>query len=171
MVFDKWVTEITNHTEKNQQKKAIEYAQKYSSEEMVKVLCQVSIETMDHEVRCAILDVLKTNHLKTASELLADYAETGSVRQRKWAFVNLSLMECKTQRRIVLNGLKDPSVFVRRSAALNAGLYQDDNFIQELVIYFETNRNDFLHELALRGFERFICSIKGMKTVNSHSRP
>jgi HEAT repeat protein len=172
MVFDKWVTEIKNHTEKNQQKEAIEYAQKCSSEEMVKVLCQVAIETMDHEVRCAILGILKTKHLDTAADMFADYADTGSVRQRKWAFVNLCLMECKTKRKIVLKGLKDPSVYVRRSAALNAGLYQDDSFIKELVIYFETNSNDFLHELALRGFERFIFSIKRMKTVDkNYSEP
>jgi hypothetical protein len=143
MVFDKWVTEITNYSEKNRQKEAIGYAQRHSSEEMIKVLCQVAIETMDHEVRCAILEILKTKHLETASGLFAHYAETGSKRERKWALVNLSMIECKTQRSIVLKGLKDPSAQVRRSAALNAGLYQDDDFLREIIIYFETHRHDF----------------------------
>jgi HEAT repeat protein len=160
MVFDKWVTEITNYSEKSRQKEAIGYARKHSSEEMIEVLCQVAIETLDHEVRCAILDILKTKHLETASGIFAHYAERGVERERKWALVNLSIIECKTQRSIVLKGLKDPSVQVRRSAALNAGLYQDDDFLKEIITYFETNRHDFLHELAFRASERIIRAIK-----------
>jgi hypothetical protein len=160
MVFDKWVTEITNYSEKKRQIEAIGYARTHSSEEMIKVLCQVAIETLDHEVRCAILDILKTKHLETASGIFAQYAKSGAERERKWALVNLSMIECKTQRSIVLKGLKDPSAQVRRCAALNTGLYQDHDFLKEIITYFETNQHDFLHELAFRASERMIPAIR-----------
>jgi hypothetical protein len=169
MDLNKLLIEITKDVDM-QQKELIEFSQKHGSDEMTKKLCVVAIETMDNEVRYAILDLLKTQFAKKASDLFADYAANGTDRQRKWAFVNLSLLECGTKRDLVLKGLKDPVASVRGAAALNAGLYNDDVFVKGIVDYFQNHKHDKLQEFISRTSEKVIQGLKKTKSKYNKAR-
>jgi hypothetical protein len=162
MDLKKLLIEITKNVDM-QHDELIEFVQNPGSDDLIEKLCVVAIETMDNEVRCAILDLLKTQFVKKASDLFADYAANGTDRQRKWAFVNLSLIECGTKRDHILKGLKDPVASVRRSAALNVGLYHDDVFVSGIVDYFENQRRDLLRELVIRASEKVIQRLRKLK--------
>jgi len=56
---------------------------------------------------------------------------------RKWALVNLSLMECRNARVAVVHGLQDTSHAVQQAAALNIGLYHDPDFLKKVEQFFE----------------------------------
>lgn len=160
--MDALLAEITKF-EVIQKEEPKELKQKNGSDAMIEKLCDVAINTLDHEERCVILDVLKTQYLEKASDRFADYAANGTDRQRRWAFVNLSLIECGTKRDLVLKGLKDPVASVRRSAALNVGLYNDDVFLKGIIDYFETQRHDMLQELVVQASAKIIQRLKKLK--------
>jgi predicted GTPase len=63
---------------------------------------------------------------------------------RKWALVNLSLMECIDAKEAVINGLRDKSKAVQSAAALNIGLYHDSDFQKEVERFFNKNRLEYV---------------------------
>ncbi len=114
-------------------------------------LCQNAVETKDYEFREALLDILK-NNAEEVHKRFIDYAvHSPDPIQRRWALVNLSLMECGTAREAVLSGLRDPNTEVRIAAAMNAGLYDDREVLAALEHFFATNRF-----ACVRNFARLI---------------
>ncbi len=114
-------------------------------------LCKNAVETKDYEFRETLLDILK-NNAEEAHKRFIDYAvHSPDPIQRRWALVNLSLMECRTAKEAVLNGLWDPDQEVRMAAAMNAGLYDDREVLAALEHFFATNRF-----ACVRNFARLI---------------
>lgn len=103
-------------------------------------LCKNAVETKDYKFREALIEILK-NNAEEACKCFSDYAiQSSNANQRRWALVNLSLMECRTAKEAVLHGLQDPVRKVRMAAALNAGLYDDQEVLAALQHFFTTNR-------------------------------
>jgi len=103
-------------------------------------LCKNAVETKDYEFREALIAILK-NNVEEACKRFSDYTiQSPDPIQRRWALVNLSLMECRTAKEAVLHGLRDPVRKVRIAAALNAGLYDDQEVLTALEHFFATNR-------------------------------
>ena len=103
-------------------------------------LCKVAVETKHDDVREALIDILKYNP-EEANKRFMDYAiQSPNANRRRWALVNLSLMECRTAKNAVLHGLQDSDRKVRMAAAMNAGLYDDNEVLAALEHFFTTNR-------------------------------
>lgn len=110
-----------------------------SDVDVIRALCLESIQTDSHQLRVAIIDALKSkkdfvNPYFAHMAVNARYAT-----MRKWALVNLSLMECKSAKMAVVNGLRDACGTVQHAAALNIGLYHDTEFLIEVKRFFERN--------------------------------
>jgi hypothetical protein len=104
------------------------------------LLCKAAVETKHYDVREALIDILKNNREK-ANKRFIDYAlHSPNANRRRWALINLSLMECRTAKKAVLEGLKDPQKKARIAAALDAGLYGDQEVLAALEHFFTTNR-------------------------------
>ena len=108
--------------------------------DVVRALCFESIQTDSHELRVAIIDALRSKEdiVNPYFAQMAVNAKYATIR--KWALVNLSLMECKSAKWAVVNGLRDASGTVQHAAALNIGLYHDAEFLMEVKKFFERNR-------------------------------
>jgi hypothetical protein len=78
---------------------------------------------------------------------------------RRWALINLSLMECQTAKKAVLKGLTDRCRKVRIAAAFNAGLYCDDDVTKALEDYFKTKKFDFAQEIITNEIKRLITAL------------
>ena len=103
-------------------------------------LCKNAVETKDHEFREALIEILKINSEEAYKRFVTYALHSPDPIQRRWALVNLSLMECGTAKEAVLNGLRDPDTEVRIAAAMNAGLYDDQEVLAALEHFFATNR-------------------------------
>lgn len=110
-----------------------------SDTDVVLALCIVTLQTESHRLRSAIIKILK-NIEKRVNPYFARVAmRAKSASLRKWALVNLSLMECKNAKPAVMSGLKDSSSLVQQAAVLNIGLYRDTDFLKEVEKFFERN--------------------------------
>jgi hypothetical protein len=104
------------------------------------LLCKNAVETRHYDIREALINLLKNNS-EAANLRFIDYVlHSPDSGHRRWALVNLSLMECRTAKDAVLKGLRDPDIEVRMAAALNAGLYDDKEVLKALEHFFETSR-------------------------------
>ena len=108
--------------------------------QVVDALCKAAVCTTRHEVREALLEVLKVNPADACKRFadVALWSPTPSCR--KWALINLSLMGCNTAKNAVISGLHDPDASVRRAAAMSTGLYDDKDVLDEQERYFERHR-------------------------------
>jgi hypothetical protein len=106
-------------------------------------LCETVVNATNHTVREAIIDILKTHNPGGASMRFSDTAlwSTNPV-SRKWALVSLSLLGCREAKDAVISGLYDPDADVRKAAAMNAGLYADENVKEALEQYMHNHRLD-----------------------------
>ena len=85
-------------------------------------LCETAVYTTSHRLREVLIDVLKSNPAGACLRF-SDYALWAPVPScRKWALVNLSLLDCREAKEAVIGGLSDPDAAVRKAAAMNAGL-------------------------------------------------
>ena len=110
-----------------------------SDTDVVLALCLVTLQTESHELRSFIIQSLKGIADKVNPYFAHMAVNGGSATLRKWALVNLSLMECKSAKAAVISGLKDSSRLVQQAAALNIGLYRDADFLKEVESFFERN--------------------------------
>lgn len=112
--------------------------------DVIRALCFESIKTDSHKLRACIIGVLK-NRSRLANKCFAYIAiHSRRTEVRKWALVNLSLMECVDAKEAVINGLKDTSKAVQSAAALNIGLYHDPEFQKEVEHFFKKNRLEYV---------------------------
>ena len=112
------------------------------------LLCKNAVETRHYDIREALINLLKNNS-EEANLRFVDYAlHSSDSGHRRWALVNLGLMECRTAKEAVLKGLQDPDVEVRMAAALNAGLYSDKDVLKALEHFFETSRFACVHNFV-----------------------
>lgn len=112
--------------------------------DVIRALCFESIKTDSHKLRACIIGILK-NRSHIANKCFAYIATHGRrTAVRKWALVNLSLMECNDAKEAVIKGLKDTSKAVQGAAALNIGLYHDPEFQKEVERFFKKNRLEYV---------------------------
>ena len=112
--------------------------------DVIRALCFESIKTDSHKLRACIIGILKNrSHLANKCfAYIAMHARRTGVR--KWALVNLSLMECVDAKEAVIKGLSDTSKAVQSAAALNIGLYHDPEFQKEVERFFKKNRLEYV---------------------------
>lgn len=104
--------------------------------EVLDVLCREAIETDSHRVREALIKTLKGNQ-DEANRLFSHIASCAKdSTHRRWALIDLSLMECSNANEAVMQGLRDPHRLVRIAAAFNAGLYCDSDVVNALELFF-----------------------------------
>lgn len=107
-------------------------------------LCREAIETDDHLIREALIKTLKGNPEETNRRFAKIACDAKDPAHRRWALINLSLMECRNAEEAVMQGLRDPHRSVRIAAAFNAGLYCDNDIVNALELFFERDRTLFL---------------------------
>lgn len=148
MEKNRWFQMATNFEGESDQISAAHAARSVDlTDDMIRGMCKVAIQTNETAVRSAMIKALKDQHTRIkAADIFAEYATTGDTRERRWGLVNLSLLECTWKKDVVLKGLRDPKRSVQRAAAMNTGLYADPDFIRALESFFEHNEHAFLHE-------------------------
>ena len=110
-----------------------------SETDVILALCLVALQTESHELRSSIIQTLKGKADKVNPYFAHMAVNAGNATLRKWALVNLSLMECRSAKAAVISGLRDSSRLVQQAAALNIGLYRDADFLKEVEKFFERN--------------------------------
>jgi hypothetical protein len=146
MASTHWERLVTNSNNKDSQIKALkETSRKVLTDEIIEVLCKLAIDTDEFDVRLAALDFLRNQYGEKAANIFSRYSIGGTDRERRWAFMNLSLIGCRSKVDVIIKGLNDPAESVQRAAAMNVGLYQDSRFLKEIEYYFERNANMFLN--------------------------
>ena len=120
---------------------AIRKIEPYTNDtDVLDAMCREAIETDSHRVRKAMIKTLKCNG-DQANRRFSHIARCAKdPTDRRWALINLSLMECPNAKEAVLQGLKDPHRSVRIAAAFNAGLYCDTDVVNALELFFERHR-------------------------------
>ena len=117
-------------------------AQPVSKSHVLDHLCKVAVETDFFDVREALIETLKDN-ADEANKRFTDYAmQSSDPSRRRWALINLSLMECQTAKDAVLKGLQDPFSEVRNAAVFHAALYDDEDVLAALEHFFEIHTID-----------------------------
>ena len=110
-------------------------------------LCREAIETDSHRFREALIKTLKGNPDEANRRFSQIAMCAKNPAHRRWALINLSLMECRDAKEAVTQGLRDTHRSVRIAAAFNTGLYDDRDVVNAFEIFFERNR----FSLALDG--------------------
>jgi hypothetical protein len=128
--------------------------QEVLTDDMVAAMCDLAIETLEMDVRLAILEVLKLKAAERAADYFSVMALNGTDRQRRWAYMNLSLIECRSKKEIVIRGLNDLDPDVRKAAAMSSGLYLDGEFLQAIIFYFERSKYDYVSDIHFHTRER-----------------
>jgi hypothetical protein len=121
--------------------------QEVLTDDTVAAMCDLAIETLDMDLRLAVLEVLKLKAVERSAERFAVLAINGTDRQRRWAYMNLSLIECRSKKEVVIRGLRDLDPNVRKAAAMSSGLYLDGEFLQAIIFYFERCKFDYLSDI------------------------
>ena len=103
-------------------------------------LCHEAIETVSPCVRDELIRTLKNNPGEAKRRFSRIAIGAKDPTQRRWALINLSLMECDDAKEAVMQGLRDTHRSVRFAAAFNAGLYYDSDVVNALELFFERNR-------------------------------
>ena len=103
-------------------------------------LCHEAIETVSARVRDALIKTLKGNPEEANRRFSRISICAKNPTHRRWALINLSLMECCYAKEAVMQGLRDTHRSVRFAAAFNAGLYYDSDVVNAFELFFERNR-------------------------------
>jgi hypothetical protein len=103
-------------------------------------LCREAIKTDSHSVRDELIRTLKGNQVEANRRFSQNAICAKDPAHRRWALINLSLMECCYAKEAVMQGLRDTHRSVRFAAAFNAGLYYDSDVVNALQLFFERNR-------------------------------
>ena len=133
--------------------------------EVLDGLCREAIETDSHRVREALIKTLKCNG-DQANRRFSHIARCAKdPTDRRWALINLSLMECPNAKEAVLQGLKDPHRSVRIAAAFNAGLYCDTDVVNALELFFERSRPLFVLDGVCQAVKPFLPLMKRLSKI------
>lgn len=103
-------------------------------------LCHEAIDTVSPCVRDELIRTLKGNRGEAIRRFSRSAICAKNPTHRRWALINLSLMECDDAKEAVIQGLRDPHRSVRFAAAFNASLYYDSEVVNALELFFERNR-------------------------------
>ena len=103
-------------------------------------LCHEAIDTVSPCVRDELIRTLKGNRGEANRRFSRTAICAKNPTHRRWALINLSLMECDDAKEAVIQGLRDTHRSVRFAAAFNAGLYYDSDVVNALELFFERNR-------------------------------
>ena len=102
--------------------------------------CREAIETDNHRFREALIQILKGNPDEANRRFSQIALCAKDPKHRRWALINLSLMECRDAKEAVMQGLRDTHRSVRIAAAFNTGLYDDSDVVNAFEMFFECNR-------------------------------
>jgi hypothetical protein len=130
-------------------------------------LCREAIETDSHRFREALIKILKSNP-DEANRRFSEIAICAKdPTHRRWALINLSLMECDDAKEAVIQGLRDTHRSVRFAAAFNAGLYTDSDVVNALELFFERNRFLLVLDGLCQAGKPLLPLIKKVKKIYS----
>ena len=130
-------------------------------------LCREAIETDSHRVREALIKTLKSNQVE-ANRRFSQFAICAKdPAHRRWALINLSLMECHYAKEAVMQGLRDTHRSVRFAAAFNTGLYYDSDVVNAFEMFFERNRFLLVLDSLRQTGKPFLPLIKRLKKIYS----
>ena len=135
--------------------------------DVLNALCREAIETDSHRVRDALIRTLKGNQDEANRRFsqIAIYAK--DTTHRRWALINLSLMECHDAKEAVMQGLRDTHRSVRIAAAFNAGLYDDSDVVNALELFFERDRFLLVLDGVRQAGKSLLPLIKKLKKLYS----
>ena len=129
------------------------------------VLCCEAVATERPRVRDALIRTLKGNPEETNRRFSRIAICAKNPTHRRWALINLSLMECCYAKEAVMQGLRDTHRSVRFAAAFNAGLYYDSDVVNALELFFERNRFILVIDSVRRAGKFLSPLIKKLKKI------
>jgi len=130
-------------------------------------LCREAIKTDSHRVREALIKTLKGNQEEANRHFSRIAICAKNPSHRRWALINLSLMECCYAKEAVMQGLRDTHRSVRFAAAFNAGLYYDSDVVNALELFFERNRFLLVLDGLCQAGKPLLPLIKKVKKIYS----
>ena len=134
--------------------------------EVLDALCHEAIETVSPCVRDELIRNLK-NIPGEANRHFSQIAICAKdPTHRRWALINLSLMECRDAKEAVIQGLRDTHRSVRFAAAFNAGLYYDSDVVNALEMFFERNRFLLVLDALCQAGKPLLPLIKKIKRID-----
>lgn len=143
-----WIRQLRSNPQLSEQLRAVSHLK--GSLHLTTVhtaLCLTAVETRHQILRTALMAALQ-NDKRAESFFLGVARGQGPTYMRQWALHNLSLMGSRRAREVVLDGLLDPSLSVRRAAASHVTRYTDDVARQAFIHYFQTERTIYLRDAA-----------------------
>jgi len=118
-------------------------------------VCSAALKERNTSLREHIVDALRPVRREASRLFEKAAAKCPSATIRRRAFVNLSLLECRTARSTVIQGLDDPDPAVRIAASLSMGLYNDLTFVSVVEGFLEKNRFGLLK----KSMDEFFASL------------
>lgn len=154
MERSRWLDTLQQTVGESAQIQAIGRLSRFVSDmNVLDILCRTAVDTPSPSVRDAAIDILKANADDANLRFSEIATESLNPARRRWAFICLSRMDCRTAGEAVLKGLQDPSKPVQRAAAMNAGLYAAPEMIEAFKLYFVNNESAFVQEATYRVWE------------------
>lgn len=130
-------------------------------------LCHEAIETVSPCVRDELIRALKNNQSEANRRFSRIAICAKDSTHRRWALINLSLMECDDAKEAVIQGLRDTHRLVRFAAAFNAGLYYDSDVVNALELFFERNRFLLVLDGLCQACKPLLPLIKKVRKIHS----
>lgn len=104
---------------------------------VMEALCEAALTTTSQRLRHVLIDVLRSRSDEAYKRFSDEALWSKSPTVRKWALVNLRMMECRDAKNAVISGLYDPDASVREAAMQNVELYAD-NGVRMAFDYYST---------------------------------
>ncbi len=120
---------------------------------VLNLLCAFAVATENTTIREALITAFKAHADKVATRFVHFFNRSRSPKVRRWALINLGLLEYRAAPEAVLEGLLDTDKSVRMAAATNAGLYDDPAILSALEDFYEKHRLDLVKECLQQKFE------------------
>lgn len=147
-----WIRQLRSSAHLSEQLRAVRRLRTVQDlPEVTAALCLTAVDTQRQPLRAALMAALKDNP-RAEAYFLGVAGGEGPVYLRKWALLNLSLMNSQRAREVVLAALRDPFESVRRAAAYHVAHYADEEAKSAFINYFEANRSSYL-----KGFLAQLC--------------
>jgi hypothetical protein len=128
---------------------AIKQLSPHAQESLVfDALCAVALKTANATIRHNIIRLLKPQTEKACHRFTQAAENTPSPQERRWALVNLSLLNCRSieAQTAIRNGLNHPDFESQQAAVMSTGLFEDPDFLMEVERFMERNRFFFSKE-------------------------
>jgi HEAT repeat protein len=168
-----WIRQLRSSPHLSEQLRAVRHLKETLDLPTVHTaLCITAVDTRRQPLRAALMAALQED-TRAEAYFLGVVRGEGPTYMRQWALLNLGIMGSRRAREVVLEGLQDPSIEVRRAAASHVTLYTDEVARQAFIHYFQTEREIYLRDAAsrlgrgLRGWWHGLKAIRLMPVMRS----